>query len=550
MHAALWRGYRRTHFSLAHWLQGAALQSPSAPRQPDTLTLKVQRMLSRKRSFFRTSVLLVGSFILALGAQAAQPAYLFLKAVPSLKPVGGNPKPADPTVDLASGLLPDGSEGKPYSFDLKALTTTTGGQANNAVQYSLSIGSLPTGVTLSSEGMLAGVPTTATQPEGAAFTVQATYLTANGQRAYTIKIGEAVLQAVQVVAGGSYVCALTPGGAVKCWGSNAFGVLGRVNSGRDVLMNSSVPLQIPGLDSGVTLLASGSKAEHVCVVHFGTTKCWGRGVSGQLGNGVYRDSVTPVAVQGLGTGVSAISMSTDVTCAVDSGSAKCWGGNSGGILGDGTSTNSAVPVQVVGVATGASAVEVGIEHACAIQSGSVKCWGSNSYGTLGDGTGNDSMTPVLVSGLSSGVSSISSGMEHVCAIVNSQAVCWGKGLVGRLGNGDEAHRFSPTPVVGLPGPTTAISAASTHTCALSAGGAYCWGENSFGKLGNGVETPSALPVAVTGLGQGVSLISAGFLTTCAIQAGNVKCWGSASEGKIGNGKLTTQRTPVNVKVGS
>jgi hypothetical protein len=76
------------------------------------------------------------------------------------------------------------------------------------------------------------------------------------------------------------------------------------------------------------------------------------------------------------------------TCAVTTaGGATCWGRNSFGELGIGRATDSLPPVPVAGLSTGVSKIAVGDGHACVVlDSGTAKCWGSNGFGKLGDGT--------------------------------------------------------------------------------------------------------------------------------------------------------------------
>jgi alpha-tubulin suppressor-like RCC1 family protein len=347
-----------------------------------------------------------------------------------------------------------------------------------------------------------------------------------------------------IAAGESHTCALTTGGAVKCWGFNANGQLGD-GANADQL----VPVVVSGLTGGVSAIAAGER--HTCaLIASGGLKCWGRNFEGHLGDGTTTQRLTPVDVSGLTGGVSAIAAGGFHTCAVTTGGgAKCWGGNFSGQVGDGTTTRRLTPVDVSGLAGGAIAIAAGAFHTCAVSNGgALKCWGSNS-GQIGDGTATERLTPVDVSGLTGGVSAIAVGVNHSCALTTAGRVqCWGFNANGQLGDATTSNRLTPTDASGLSSGVSAIDAGSFHTCAASSsGGVKCWGNNPVGQIGDGTSFNRITPVNVSGLTSGVSAITAGREHTCALDtSGGVKCWGNNSGGQLGDGSTMTRLTPTGV----
>ncbi len=346
----------------------------------------------------------------------------------------------------------------------------------------------------------------------------------------------------KIAVGSDHVCALTNGGAVKCWGRNSAGQLG---DGATVSRNS--PVSVLGLGSGVISIAAGG--EQTCaLMTTGGVKCWGANANGQVGDNTTTMRTSPVDVTGLASGVVAVSAGGAHTCALVSGGAmKCWGANAEGQLGDGSNSQSSTPVDVTGV-TNAAEIAAGGQHTCArTAAGALACWGFNSQGQLGDGTTSSRNTPMSVSGFGGVATSLSAGQAHTCATTAVGGIrCWGRNDEGMVGDGTTIQRLLPADVLGLTGPATRVSAGSLNTCAVTGpGGAQCWGNNEFGQLGRGVTGDKTRAFDVVGLTSGWRDVDAGLYHTCAQGTGGaLKCWGNNLDGQVGNGTQMQQYSPV------
>ncbi|RIK46248.1 MAG: hypothetical protein DCC57_15690, partial [Chloroflexi bacterium] len=168
---------------------------------------------------------------------------------------------------------------------------------------------------------------------------------------------------IAITAGYHHSCALTAGGGARCWGGNEFGQLGDGTTGDDNNMRLT-PVGVSGLTQGATTLTAGDR--HTCALAGGGVQCWGENASGQLGDGQggsYGDvSLTPVEVSGLQSGVTALAAGGGHSCALTTGGrARCWGENASGQLGDGTTGDAnamrLTPVDVVAGATACTAAQ-------------------------------------------------------------------------------------------------------------------------------------------------------------------------------------------------
>ena len=280
------------------------------------------------------------------------------------------------------------------------------------------------------------------------------------------------VQQVSLSPTGKSACAVIVGGAVKCWGANDRGQLGDSST-----IRRTAPVQVTGLSSGVSQVAVGGS--YACALTTGgAVKCWGANGVGELGIApLTGDQSEPKDVVGLSSGVTAIGVGLQHACALLSDeTAKCWGQNSDGRVGDGTLIARATPVAVINV-TGATRLSVGQVHSCVIASARVTCWGANGSGQLGDGaTYGGNAVPTAVTGLPSNVGSISAGGYHTCAaFADGEARCWGMnnngvGQGGQLGDGTVTNSASPVSVSGAgnPGFPAAVTVTATSTSGRTA----------------------------------------------------------------------------------
>jgi alpha-tubulin suppressor-like RCC1 family protein len=271
--------------------------------------------------------------------------------------------------------------------------------------------------------------------------------------------------AKSITAGGSHTCAVLDDGSVRCWGFGGDGRLGLATT-QNVTDPSSVgPIDL-GAGRTARAVSAGED-HTCALLDDGSVLCWGFGGAGaKLGDGRLGygntenvgDNETPGSVGpvNLGSGRTAVAISAGGahTCAIlDDGTVKCWGSGISGQLGYGNpddvgSTPTTTPDTVGPVSLGpgrtAKAISAGLNHTCAVlDDHSVRCWGPGLDGQLGYGSTNNvgdspASTPNRVGPVKLGVgrtaTAISAGAHDTCAVLDNNTVrCWGYGGNGELG---------------------------------------------------------------------------------------------------------------------
>lgn len=257
---------------------------------------------------------------------------------------------------------------------------------------------------------------------------------------------------VDLSAGDNHTCVVLSDATVMCWGANDQGQLGRAASGPQ-----ATPVLVNGIDEAVEVRAG---AASTCVRRMdGSVWCWGRNNQGQLGRGTTstREEV-PAVVSGFDGASPPSATHIDVggshACAVLPTETRCWGAGLSGQLGNSMSMTSSTPVVVSLTGASPSMIGLGDSHSCVAGPAiDAQCWGAGPYGQIGNGRAdfiNYTNDPVPVTGLSMRPTDLAAGGEHVCAIVDGQALCWGRNNQGQLGNRTTTDSGTPVMVRGLP----------------------------------------------------------------------------------------------------
>ena len=255
-------------------------------------------------------------------------------------------------------------------------------------------------------------------------------------------------------AGGFHTCAILDDDSLRCWGEGSDGRLGYGNTSQ-----VSDPSKVGAVDLGAgrTAKAVAAGGGHTCVIlDNGRVRCWGKASNGQLGHATKNeigDNETPAQSPyvDLGKHRRAVAISAGYlhTCALlDNGSVRCWGRGVSGQLGYGSKKNIGDDEKVSSVATvrlghnqKAVAISAYGQHTCALlgRGGKVLCWGTGKYGQLGYGNtksigDNESPGSAGTVNLGRRAVAIQAGGRHSCAVLSDGKMrCWGLNSDGQLG---------------------------------------------------------------------------------------------------------------------
>jgi len=330
-------------------------------------------------------------------------------------------------------------------------------------------------------------------------------------------------------------CALLSDRTVACWGSNAAGQLG---NGDLAIVDSPVPLRVPGLTNIVAL-------DHTCAVDGdGAVWCWGRGAFLQSEAAATTIEPSPVRLPLPGP-ASKVSVGLDVGCAILRDTrVVCWGSN-GGLQVDKDAPNSKrnEDPQPVELASGATDIAVSNASFALQDDGTMLSWGRKpALGRHASHYADGWPAPLQLDR----VSMVDTIDDEACAVANGVGWCWGpiEATTGAYG----PERALPI-AVDTPEPITRIATSRAWTvtehkvltyerrrwCATAVSGTvYCWGLNNAGQAGDGTREFALAAVPVAGLPEPAAEVKLMPYSTCSILTnGKIWCWGNNFNGQLG-----------------
>jgi alpha-tubulin suppressor-like RCC1 family protein len=389
----------------------------------------------------------------------------------------------------------------------------------------------------------------------------------------------------QLVAGGAHFCARTDDGKVRCWGSDAFGVLGTMpkpqtdpedpkggpgNGDPDAGDGGSTVHVIPDLDNVTQVSAGGGT---VCaLLQDGKVKCWGDNSYAQLGlalDPAVSDGdphPTPAEVP-LPSAAVRVDVGYGGACAVlATGKVWCWGRNDQEQLVrlsadpanmfQGPGLAEIEPLALTRIAAGDYSM-LGMTA-----QGEVWSWGAlaGDIGTISGRIGaiSPNPTPRKIESLGNVTKLVASvwvdppfnpppgpvppkppARAHACALAQGEVYCWGLSYAGALCTGvpdrepEPAHAVLPDSIKTWP---QQLAVGDEITCArMTDGSVYCCGSDTRGRLGTGTSVVlSASFRRASAFNRYAVQVATSDRAVCAlVKDGTVECWGSNEKGELG-----------------
>lgn len=373
----------------------------------------------------------------------------------------------------------------------------------------------------------------------------------------------------EIASGGNHTLAISANGRLYAFGQNNYGQIGDGTTiNRPMAIDITDRLSLAD-DEELIQIACGFYNSYTLTSHHRLFS-WGYNYNGQLANGNFVDSSTPIDITanfpliGDEKIVKVIPGFYHMFAMTSTNRIFAWGGDYFNQLGTAGILDRNMPIEIT-AAFGLSGEEyitdisAGGWHTFAISStGRVFTWGHNEYGQLGIGTDFDSETPINSNGffeLLSGetIEKMIAGSRHSFAITSTGRVLgWGDNSRSQLGCVDIGmSAFLPydiTAVFTLEVGEVMDNIVATGDYSLgitSFGKILSWGNNFAGQLGDGTFQNRSTPMDITSTfllanDETMMEIADGHFHSVALSSsGRLYVWGSNEFGQLGNNTYTT-----------
>lgn len=370
---------------------------------------------------------------------------------------------------------------------------------------------------------------------------------ANASRVTPVTVLGAVKTFCKISAGASSGAAIDKNGRAWCWGRNVSGQLGD-NSTTCRL----TPVSVCGSVKTFCQIAASLGAHTMAIDKYGRVWGWGTGSNGRLGTNNITDRSTPVSVVGSIKTFCKIATGNAWTAAIDRyGRVWCWGNGGNGRLGTGSTASALTPVSVIGSIKTFCQIGAGNATTAAIDKyGKIWSWGFNNSGQLGNGANTEQCTPVALAGATKTFCKLSLSNGQTLALdKNGRAWGWGFNAAALLGDNSVTARNTPVSVAGATKTFCEIAAGSQHAVAIDKyGNTWAWGPNDSGQLGANIPRSIRSPKSIV-LGANKTfchITTGGNFSVSIDKNGRLWAWGQNTTGFIGDNSTTARYTPLSV----
>jgi alpha-tubulin suppressor-like RCC1 family protein len=329
--------------------------------------------------------------------------------------------------------------------------------------------------------------------------------------------------AVDISGGWAHACVLLTDGTIKCYGNNRYGQLGN-----GTFDHSLIPVTVLGINNAIQI--DTGLCCSCALLADRTIKCWGLVDRPRNYPPIGETITNPVPVDvGVQNAVKVETFANTVYTLLKNGTIKAWGSNQCGQLGNGTWDDSLTPVTVLSIHNAKDIKSTGNSACALLKNGTVKCWGRGWLLGNCDPNFSDSNVPTQVCHLER-VKALYSSQANYCALSADGIVkCWGANGYCLLGPDKfmeynypvQKNFFDNTAKDPMGTDIISLSMNAAKACALrNDGTVFCWGCGS-----------SSRPKRVSGIENAIDLELGGVipyhlpLSRCALLSdGNVQCW--------------------------